>query len=227
MKNLQKGFIIPVLITIVAVLAIGGVYVWQKTKSPQSMNTEVSGDTQNQIEQNTFHVTRTPPSNKPTSQTKVNSGPMTVEQIEQEKIQENLIANQNKQPVDMVSKPCTNNIKSEESSSSEYSSLVLTGWTFRNAVISDFDCDGNKDVIVASYASFSDGKQQFFKINIQFYQKVNNSWKLINQNDAIGGELFDMHPAKTNEGANAVAFTFKPSGIKRIVWIRNGYPTGM
>lgn len=224
----NKGFIgIGVIIAIVVALAVGGGAVYYATKTPtSSLNTEENNYSLTDQNQNTFQVKRNPPTSN-TQTTKTGGGQMTVEQIEQEKIKENLVANQNKQPVDMVSKLCTNSIKSEESSSSEYSALVLTGWTFENAIISDFDCDGNKDVIVASYARIPDGNQQFFKFNIQFFQKVNNSWKLINQNDGLGGELFDMHPAKTNEGANAVVFTFKPSGTKRIVWIRNGYPTGM
>jgi len=218
MKNTQRGFI-PILILVTVLVIGGGVYYWQKTKVSSSENTGV----QNEVEQNSFHVIETSP--QPTAGVKtLNTGPMTVEQIEQQKIQENMAANQGVQKDNLVSKSCTNSIKAEESTSAEYATLVLQGWTFQKAVISDFDCDGSRDVIVASY--YSDSSQQFFKGNLQFFQKVNGSWKLINQNDFLG-ESFEIHSAKTPEGGNAVALTSKSSSVKSIVWIRNGYLTGI
>ncbi len=215
MKNKQSG-LIPLFIIITVVVIGGGVYYWQKAKTAESVA--------NQIGQNDFQVSRT--SENSVTQTPknevYNKSPMTREQIEQEKIKENLAANQNKQPVDMESKPCINNIKAEESSSVEYSALISSGWTFKKAIISDFDCDGNRDVIVASY--YSDSSQQFFKGNLKFFQKINGSWKLINQNN-FSGEPFEIHAGKTAEGGNAVILTF--DSFKRTVWIRNGYPTGI
>ena len=148
---------------------------------------------------------------------------MTPEQIEQQKIKENIEASQNKQSVSTVSKNCVSGIRSEDSFSAEYSALVHSGWTFKKAIVSDFDCDNIKDVIVASYVS--DASQNFFKADLQFFQKIDGSWKLINENDFLG-EPFEINSTKTEDGANAVKLTFS-SGIERIVWIRNGYPTGI
>ncbi len=215
MEKTQKGFA-PILIALILAVVLGGGYAWQRIRSSSYINSETSVKTQKQTE---------PKSSIQSPETGVsNGGAMTVEQIEQEKIKENLVASQNKQPIDMVSKPCTNNIKAEESSSVEYSSLVGR-WTFEKAIISDFDCDGQKDVIIASYQS--DPSQNWFKGNLQFFRKVNNSWKLINQNDFLGEPFEEIRSTKTSEGANAVLLTFKSPLKDRVVWIRNGYPTGI
>ena len=219
MKNSQRGFV--TFLTLIVVVAIGvGAYYWQRISSMKSL--------QNNADQNTSQVMTAPQASvDQTSRTTIHmNGSLTPEQIEQEKNKENIVAQQNKPAVVMVSKPCLNGIKAEESSSVEYSKLVPDGWTFKNAIISDFDCDGSQDVLVASFDSVY--SKPFFKGNLQFFQKVSGSWKLINQKDFLG-EPFEIHSGKTPEGGNAAVLTFSSHGrtSERIIWIRNGYPTGI
>ncbi len=74
MKNLQKGFIVPVLLVIIALLVVGGgVYIYQskKTEVPVVVDTETqqSNQTQQQTSQN--NVTTLPQNNQQTISNKV------------------------------------------------------------------------------------------------------------------------------------------------------------
>lgn len=72
MKNLQKGFIVPVLLAIIAVLVIGGgVYIYEskKTETPPVVNNQNQLPNQNQQQTNTQTPPVKTPANNPPSQT--------------------------------------------------------------------------------------------------------------------------------------------------------------
>lgn len=202
MKNSYKGFVVPLLIVIVA-LAIGGsIYIYKNKLNEVPVIEEVvsqqtNTDNLKQISQNQTPVKKSTNSVSQNTSTKA-----------------------------ATTQVCTSKIQPQESQSSEYASLVQHGWTFKTAILSDFNCNGKQDVLVVSSYSIKNDpaavSYDFFKIGLKLFEGGTGSWKLITEQDSLGAP-FEIHPLKMADGTNAAEITIPSQSIKAPIYLKDGF----